>query len=144
MLEGIKGWFTGGDKDDQEIVDTGKVPTNGEGTKSNFRISKPYGYFMEDVDAAVKKFRSIIVSKDKIIHGLEDVIKEHKKQILQMQFEMSTMEVPSMSDDAGQSIISAAESKLNVRPNEVVKRRKDRLTPLSESDDDGSVDVIFD
>lgn len=143
MFEGIKSWFAGGDKDEEEVVDTGKVPANGGGTKSNFRISKPYGYFMEDVDDAVREFRSTIVSKEKIIHKLEASLQEYKKQILQMQFEMSTMEVPSMSDDAGQSIISAAESKLNVRPNEVVKRRKDRLTPLSESTDD-SVDVIFD
>lgn len=134
-------WFNNSksDSDDIELVEDSADPN----LKQSFRMSKPFGYYMKDVDDFIKNLRYQLQNEIREKGELQKKLTEANHQILKMQFEMSTMEVPSIGDEIGQSIISAAESKLNVKPNEKVKRMKEKHEEIAQMDDD-TVFVSFD
>lgn len=126
------------------------------GRKKLFRISKPYGYYMEDVEKAVAKYNEVIESlmealekRDKAIKALKDENSSIKKELHRMQLEMSMLELPDMTHIQEQIILNEfKEQKLRASsqptPEKIQKEDLDLPIIGSEGTEDEPIDVSSD
>ena len=96
-----------------------------------FRISKPYGYYIEEVNDAIKEYKKAITDLQDVIKAHKAKEKEYLKEIerLQMQVQnlysqMASMEIPDVDPEFEDKVIQKFKSS-NKSPLEVAASSTD-------------------
>ena len=96
-----------------------------------FRISKPYGYYIEEVNDAIKEYKKAIADLQDVIKAHKAKEKEYLKEIerLQMQVQnlysqMASMEVPDVDPEFEDKVIQKFKSS-NKSPLEIAAASAD-------------------
>lgn len=94
-----------------------------------FPISKPYGYYPVQVDAAIAKYNDVILqlqdaltNRDRIIEMKDEEMRQIKGELTRMQLEMSMLEIPKMDSVQEHMILTQFQSsKTGVKETEAFK-----------------------